>query len=97
MAHRRRCSSSILAAAGGCLLLLGLLLRLDGGHAFQLPPSSIRSSARSRGSLRMSAADAPLNPDHDILLRVARGERTHRTPVWLMRQVRLWGVPGWME
>lgn len=27
-----------------------------------------------------------VNPDHDILLRVARGEQTHRTPVWLMRQ-----------
>lgn len=24
--------------------------------------------------------------DHDILLRVARGEEAHRTPVWLMRQ-----------
>lgn len=38
----------------------------------------------------MAAGDAaaPLNPDHDILLRVARGERAHRTPVWLMRQVR---------
>lgn len=29
-----------------------------------------------------------LNPDHDILLRVARGEQAHRTPIWLMRQVR---------
>ena len=30
----------------------------------------------------------PLNPDHDVLLRVARGEQAHRTPVWLMRQVK---------
>jgi hypothetical protein len=26
------------------------------------------------------------NPDHDLLLRVARGEVGERTPVWLMRQ-----------
>lgn len=25
--------------------------------------------------------------DHDILLRVARGEAADRSPVWLMRQV----------
>lgn len=35
-----------------------------------------------------SKSSQPLNPDHDLLLRVARGEQGHRTPVWLMRQVR---------
>lgn len=30
----------------------------------------------------MSASD-----EHDILLRVAKGEKTDRAPVWLMRQV----------
>eukprot|EP00281_Chroomonas_sp_CCMP1168_P013279 CAMPEP_0206285132 /NCGR_PEP_ID=MMETSP0047_2-20121206/41149_1 /ASSEMBLY_ACC=CAM_ASM_000192 /TAXON_ID=195065 /ORGANISM="Chroomonas mesostigmatica_cf, Strain CCMP1168" /LENGTH=402 /DNA_ID=CAMNT_0053715641 /DNA_START=71 /DNA_END=1279 /DNA_ORIENTATION=- len=33
------------------------------------------------GSLSMQA-----NKDHDILLRVAKGEKADRTPVWLMRQ-----------
>lgn len=39
-------------------------------------------------TLRMGTPlDAPFsNPDHDLLLRVARGETGERTPVWLMRQ-----------
>lgn len=81
MAHRR---ISILLA------LLGLGL----AAAFQAPLlSSSRASTttRGRGALQMAAGDTPVNPDHDILLRVARGERAHRTPVWLMRQV---GVCG---
>jgi len=28
----------------------------------------------------------PATPQHDILLRAARGEDVERTPVWLMRQ-----------
>lgn len=37
--------------------------------------------------LRATAGEAPYaNPDHDLLLRVLRGERGERTPVWLMRQ-----------
>lgn len=32
------------------------------------------------------AAASPSNPEHDILLRAARGEKTERSPVWLMRQ-----------
>lgn len=32
-------------------------------------------------------SDTPFaNPDHDLLVRVARGEVGERTPVWLMRQ-----------
>lgn len=31
--------------------------------------------------------------EHDILLRVAKGEKADRAPVWLMRQVRC-GVVG---
>jgi uroporphyrinogen-III decarboxylase len=36
----------------------------------------------SLGTLRMQQKSA----DHDILLRVAKGEKADRTPVWLMRQ-----------
>lgn len=50
--------------------------------------ASTRSSgkgSRSRsGKLSMSVSD-----EHDILLRVARGEKADRAPVWLMRQVGL--------
>jgi hypothetical protein len=85
---------SILASA----LLLGLALH--SASAFHAAPASSLGSSSSRqrvaatrgkGAVQMAAGDAaaPINPDHDILLRVARGERAHRTPVWLMRQVRL--------
>ncbi|CAM9265926.1 unnamed protein product [Scytosiphon promiscuus] len=43
--------------------------------------SSRRASARSRLRTSMSTSD-----EHDILLRVARGEKADRAPVWLMRQ-----------
>ena len=88
-AHRR--SINILAA----LLLLGL----GAATAFQPgpAPAALGSRARGRGALRMAAGDvAPANPDHDILLRVARGERAHRTPVWLMRQVCVYVCVLWV-
>lgn len=81
-AHR-----GILAAAGCCLLLLAPQAAAFRAPAFSPRASASSSSARGRGALQMAGGDAPLNPDHDILLRVARGERAHRTPVWLMRQV----------
>ena len=43
---------------------------------------SRRAGCRSRPS--MSASD-----EHDILLRVAKGEKADRAPVWLMRQVNM--------
>lgn len=51
-------------------------------------PSSKQRGSKQRGSKqrggvqRMSA-----DGDHDILLRVAKGEKADRSPVWLMRQV----------
>lgn len=41
-----------------------------------------RTDSRLLGRLGMSVAD-----EHDILLRVAKGEKAERAPVWLMRQV----------
>lgn len=52
-------------------------------------PSIARPVVRGR-TVRASAATP--NPEHDILLRVARGEKADRTPVWLMRQVGAGGV-----
>ena len=43
-------------------------------------PASCRT--RQRSGPCMSAGD-----EHDILLRVAKGEKADRAPVWLMRQV----------
>ena len=43
-------------------------------------PASCRT--RRRSGPCMSSSD-----EHDILLRVAKGEKTDRAPVWLMRQV----------
>lgn len=52
--------------------------------------ASCRSAtcARTRSGLSMSTAD-----DHDILLRVAKGEKADRAPVWLMRQVGAFDQP----
>ena len=49
----------------------------------QLRSSDVRTPrpAGRRTGLLVASAD-----DHDILLRVARGESASRTPVWLMRQ-----------
>lgn len=68
--------------------LAGLLI---GSTTALLSRHSLSRSTRSYGrpsTLRMgSPTDAPFsNPDHDLLLRVARGEDGERTPVWLMRQ-----------
>ena len=48
---------------------------------------SRRAGCRSRPS--MSASD-----EHDILLRVAKGEKADRAPVWLMRQVNMGMSPA---
>lgn len=87
------------------IILAALLLGLGAANAFQPRTAAPApgSRARGRGALKMAAGDAaPANPDHDILLRVARGERAHRTPVWLMRQVCMCvsvngsGAGGWL-
>ncbi|KAG8464003.1 hypothetical protein KFE25_000171 [Diacronema lutheri] len=52
--------------------------------------ASAAAGARPVGSLARAARAARATPrlaaDHDILLRVARGEKAERTPVWMMRQ-----------
>jgi len=64
--------------------------------AFSPAQQPLRSTpARSPRALLRAQATAPAaseqaapvaGPDHDILLRAARGEEVSRTPVWLMRQ-----------
>ena len=44
-------------------------------------------SAASKGRTSYMSGDG----EHDILLRVAQGEKANRSPVWLMRQVRVAG------
>ena len=44
------------------------------------------AAARSTTTAPRPAATAAAPGDHDVLLRAARGEKTERTPVWLMRQ-----------
>lgn len=48
--------------------------------------SRTATCANARSGICMSTAD-----DHDILLRVAKGEKADRAPVWLMRQVGVFG------
>eukprot|EP00960_Hanusia_phi_P013356 390990-Hanusia_phi.AAC.1 len=70
------------------------LLSLCALHAEAFAPSmsssllmkriaSSKMSSRSGLNLKMQASSGS---DHDILLRVARGEVANRAPVWLMRQ-----------
>lgn len=42
---------------------------------------------RSRKASRRSRPNMSTSDEHDILLRVAKGEKADRAPVWLMRQV----------
>lgn len=47
----------------------------------------VATSPDSWTAAELSAApNPPATPEHDILLRAARGEAVERTPVWLMRQ-----------
>ena len=64
--------------------LLALALLTEPTAAF-LPNHS--PFAASKTVARGTFDEAPFsNPDHDLLVRVARGEQGERTPVWLMRQ-----------
>ena len=51
-------------------------------------PAAAASRRAAKRTLRMGVpTDKPFaNPDHDLLVRVAKGEVGERTPVWLMRQ-----------
>ena len=44
------------------------------------------AAALSTTTAPRPVATAAAPGDHDVLLRAARGEKTERTPVWLMRQ-----------
>ena len=80
----RLLQARILLAAAAAAAAAGLV-----AEAFVVAPSAQRGQIRAgRGRVLMAAGGEPVNPDHDLLLRVARGEKAHRTPVWLMRQVR---------
>merc|ERR1719373_1136725 len=46
----------------------------------------LRAQAPAASAPPAAAGTAGAVEDHDILLRVARGESASRTPVWLMRQ-----------
>eukprot|EP00952_Eustigmatos_sp_NYUAD-ZCMA_P004491 19774-Eustigmatos_ZCMA.PRE.1 len=82
---RRRGVTTALAALG---------LAAQDLAAFTLPAVGVRGRSLWASAVELgTVGDAVfkkgkvVNPDHDILLRVARGEDAHRTPVWLMRQV----------
>lgn len=66
----------------GALQLAAALLLAAPAHSFISLPL-----LRSTTLLKGLHTDKPFsNPDHDLLVRVARGEKGERTPVWLMRQ-----------
>ncbi len=64
-----------------CLVAASLLAF----HAPARAPARLHS-LRAEFSPRASAEPRMAASDHDILLRVARGQQADRTPVWLMRQ-----------
>ncbi len=90
MSHSNNRRSGILLAAAAVAVLTTTTTTTTQAFTLRsaLPLQSSPSSSRPRhaGQVFAAAGDKPINPDHDILLRVARGEQAHRTPVWLMRQ-----------
>lgn len=66
------------------MIVLALVALAAPCGAFVAPFAASRSTATPRFG---TPEDKPFeNPDHDLLIRVARGEVGERTPVWLMRQ-----------
>lgn len=79
-----------------CICVAALASCADAFAPAALPVGTRASASKSSlSSVRMAATEefkvtsltTPKGlPDHDILLRVAKGEKADRTPVWLMRQ-----------
>lgn len=59
---------------------VGFYISPGAGLLFRAPNGRNTACSKGLGGLSMQA------DEHDILLRVARGEEAERTPVWLMRQ-----------
>ena len=78
-----------------CFLLLLSIACID---AYLIPTTTTRQPVQRQTKLLATNSDGEEgdnknsgnnnsnNPDHDILVRAAAGERTSRPPVWLMRQ-----------
>ena len=62
-----------------CALVVGVLVAGAGLGRPARDPIARRSYSQRSRPFTMAA-------DHDILLRVSRGEKAERTPVWMMRQ-----------
>ena len=66
--------------------------RVHGQRHGTTTPSSAMDSWRPSGSTDIPSSSSTLkgaNSDHDLLVRTLQGEKVDRTPVWLMRQVKL--------
>jgi Uroporphyrinogen decarboxylase (URO-D) len=79
---------SMMPARVVCLLVLAatqlshaFIQNSSSSFTLQAVKSLPRCSAKRCSRMRMAA-----DGEHDILLRVARGEKADRSPVWLMRQ-----------
>jgi uroporphyrinogen decarboxylase len=71
------------------IVLLAAAISNEVSGFIDLPTRSLRSALRMSSSAKIdevSTGAKSLDPEHDILLRAFRGEKTERTPVWLMRQ-----------
>eukprot|EP00960_Hanusia_phi_P049993 759928-Hanusia_phi.AAC.5 len=75
---------------GGANFVSGLPSPSPSSSLVGLPLSSrtCRIGSHSRGVLRMSSSQhAPAKLRNDLMVRVARGEKAEKTPVWLFRSI----------
>lgn len=81
---------TVTSTASTAVSLLCLVLAMTETSAFQGPlhsgAASAKTALRETATSQEGAASSGTSAQDPLLIRAARGEKTERTPVWMMRQ-----------